>query len=186
MTTLSDMIKAAVAVSASRLGQQKKLVERIIRRRQIVGGAAGAVLGGAAAAHATKKQNKKTRAQNAIGGAVIGGYLGASAGGLSSYKRVMRSAGRAQSYAHGAQARWQRSARAAGASRKASGHPFWDKVPEAVRSKARGAATHAKRTSGPEGETARNVLRNMGKKHGFDPDLAIKHAAFLYALQAHG
>ena len=58
---------------------------------------------------------------------------------------------------------------------------YWDKVniPDNVKRKAKGAAAHAKKTSGPEGDVAKKILRDLANKHGFDYDEAIKTASEL-------
>ncbi len=189
MTILSELVKRAASVAdvQSRLNRHRDLVKKFVQRRRVIGTATGAVAGGVglgAAQHSANKSKDKARhgsvGASAVAGALSGGFLGHEVGMLSAGRRAFKSMGRAQRHTSSWNARFNRAragANAGGsASRKAGGHPFWDKVPEAVRHKAKGVATHAKRTAGPEGEAARNVLKNMGKKHGFDPDMAVKHA----------
>lgn len=155
----SDLFKAASTAGAAK---QQQLLQNLVHKRMNAGAAMGAVAGAALGARSGAKEDRKAglgKHTKAIARGVVGGVLGGGAGGaagaLSAYPRVVKSR------------------RVAGGIGK---EPFWRSIPEEHRNKIRGIATHAKRTKGPEGDTAREILRSKAKQHGFSFSQAIKHA----------
>lgn len=189
MTILSELVKQAASVAdvQSRLNRHGALVRNLTRRRTIIGAGIGAVAGGAGVGAAQYRANKgkDKRRHGSVSGAAVRGALtgvlfGSQLGAASGLVRGLKSQNRAHRYADSWIRRRMSSSGPRSAPRSGAGsNPFWGGIrDEKIRRQAQGVAAHAKKTTGPEGQNARNILSRMGRKHGFDPDTAIKHAAF--------
>lgn len=201
MTILSDFLKQASAVDRyMRMAGRRR--DRIARMGTAIGAGAGGVLGGATGALSQHVSNKSIKPGDmelrqrwdgtwearkrkprslvgaAIGGALLGGALGAGAGQSLGADSANQYVNRANSTIR----RYKQDVANFGSRRAANvNRNFWSKIPEQARNKIKGIARHA-RNPGSEGENARRILEREAKRHGFNAQHAIKHAAFHEAL----
>jgi len=155
----------------------------------------GAALGGGfSGVNAYRKGPRKNESQkrfkarvldSAAGGAWQGGYVGLNVGAAISSGRARSKNRRAGNYSgyrysSGSGSGSGSRRRAPGSANNSGSKGFADVtsgVPANKKSRVRGTAAHA-RNPGPEGDSAREILKTMSKKYGFDADEVMKHAAF--------